>query len=78
VILVNRSNENAVFPLPIAWAYLGIYQFLNAPEGLNGQYPILSVTALSGMVVLIGIAAIRFYINEYSLIPVKSMDDKSV
>lgn len=78
VVLVNRSNENAVFPLPIAWAYFGIYQFLNAPEGFNGQYPILSITALSGMAVLIGIAAIRFYINEYSLIPVKSLNDNVV
>ena len=31
VYLVLHSNRNAVFPLPVAWAYLGIYQFLKAP-----------------------------------------------
>jgi hypothetical protein len=72
VFFVNKSNENAAFPLPIAWAYLGIYQFLNAPEGFNGEHPFLSMTALAGLVVLIGIAAIRFYLNEYALFPVKS------
>ena len=74
VFLVNKSNKNAVFPLPIAWAYLGIYQFLKAPEGFNGQYPFLSTTALAGMAVLIGIAAIRFYLNQYALFPVKSLE----
>lgn len=74
VFFVNTSNKNAVFPLPIAWAYLGINQFLKAPEGFNGQYPFLAITALAGMVVLIGIAAIRFYLNQYALFPVKSFE----
>lgn len=74
VFLVNQSNKNASFPLPIAWAYLGIYQFLNAPEGFNGQYGFLSISALAGMAVLIGIAAIRFYLNNYALLPTKSYD----
>jgi len=74
VFFVNKSNENAVFPLPIAWAYLGIYQFLKAPDGFNGQYPFLSMTALAGMTVLIGIAAIRFYLNQYALFPVRPLE----
>jgi len=74
VFLVNKSNRNAAFPLPIAWAYFGIHEFLNAPEGFNGQYPFLSITALAGMVLLIGIAAIRFYLNHYALLPAKSYE----
>jgi hypothetical protein len=35
VIAVQRKNRSAVFPLPIAWAYFGIYQFLKAPEGFK-------------------------------------------
>lgn len=74
VFFVTKSNRNAAFPLPIAWAYLGIYQFLKAPEGFNGQYPFLSTAALAGMVVLIGIAAIRFYLNDYALLPPKAYE----
>jgi hypothetical protein len=33
VAAVLWKIRNAVFPLPIMWAYYGIYQFLNAPEG---------------------------------------------
>lgn len=69
VYLVLHSNRNAVFPLPVAWAYLGIYQFLKAPEGFAGQYGILQVVALAGMAVLIGMAAIMLYLNHFQLIP---------
>ena len=68
VFLVLQSNKNAVFPLPIAWAYFGIYQFLNAPEGFDGAYSLLPIVCLVGMVVLIGIAAIQLYKNQFSLI----------
>lgn len=68
VFFVLQSNKNAVFPLPIAWAYFGIYQFLKAPEGFDGAYALLPVVCLIGIVVLIGIAAIQLYKNEFSLI----------
>lgn len=69
VFIVLVSNRNAVFPLPVAWAYFGIYQFLKAPEGFNGQYGLLEIVALVGMAILIGMAAIQLYKNEFSLLP---------
>ncbi|NLV50320.1 MAG: tryptophan-rich sensory protein [Clostridiales bacterium] len=71
VIYVLLKNRNAAFPLPIAWAYLGIYQFLHSPEGFNNQYRLLQAIALIGMAVLIGAAAIQFYRNRYSVLPVR-------
>lgn len=69
VIGVQLDNCNAVFPLPVAWAYFGIYQFLKAPEGYGGQYGLLQVISLVGMAVLIGASAIQFYRNHFSLLP---------
>jgi benzodiazapine receptor len=69
VIVVLLKIRNAVFPLPIAWAYFGIYQFLNAPEGFKGEFSLLQNIALAGMVVLVALAVIQFYRNRLSLIP---------
>ncbi len=70
--IVLQKNSNASFPLPIAWAYFGIYEFLKAPDGFKGEYIFLQITSLVGMVVLIGIAAIQFYQNRIALLPEKS------
>lgn len=72
VIAVQLSVRNAAFPLPIAWAYFGIYQFLRSPEGYNGQYHLLQIVALAGMAVLIGAAAIQLYRNRFTLLPTAS------
>lgn len=72
IFIVLRSNRNAVFPLPVAWAYFGIYQFLKAPEGFKGEYGILQIISLVGMAVLIGMAAIQLYQNHFSLLPEKT------
>ncbi len=69
VIMVLSKNRNAAFPLPIAWAYFGIYQFLNAPEGFKGEFGLLQNVVLAGMAVLAALAAIQFYRNHFSLIP---------
>ena len=69
VIIVVKSNKNAVIPMPIAWAYLGIYQNLKSPDGVNGQYGMLQIVSLVGMAILIGIAAIRLYKNHFILLP---------
>lgn len=69
VIVVLSKIRNAAFPLPIAWAYFGIYQFLNAPEGFKGEFGLLQNIALTGVVVLVALAAIQFYRNRWSLIP---------
>ena len=72
VFLVLQRIRNAAFPLPIAWAYLGIYQFLNAPEGFKGEFGLLQTTSLIGMALLIGMAAILLYQNHFALLPEKS------
>ena len=69
VVGVLSKIHNAVFMLPIAWAYFGIYQFLNAPEGFKGEFGLLQNLALAGMAVLIALAAIQFYRNRFALIP---------
>jgi len=77
IILVLLKIRNAAFPLPVAWAFFGIYQFLKAPEGYGGEFALLQNVALSGMVVLVGVAAIRLYQNHFSLLP-DSSHKKSV
>lgn len=69
VVAVLSKIRNAAFPLPIAWAYFGIYQFLNSPEGFKGEFGLLQNIALAGMVVLVVLAVIQFYRNRLSLIP---------
>lgn len=72
VFIVLKRIKNAVFPLPIAWAYLGINKFLKAPAGFQGQFALLEIISLAGMVVLIGMAAIQLYQNSFGLFPEKS------
>lgn len=74
VIGVLMKNRNAVFPLPIAWAYLGIFQFLRSPVGFKGEYGMLQVVSIVGMLILIGAAALQFYRNHYSLLPSSSIE----
>ena len=69
VFVVLLRVKNAAFPLPIAWAFFGIYQFQNSPLGFKGQYKLVPMVALVGMVVLIGLAAIQLYRNKFSVIP---------
>lgn len=69
VVAVLSKIRNAAFPLPVAWAYFGIYQFLNAPEGFKGEFGLLQNIALAGMVVLVALAVIQFYRNRLSSIP---------
>ena len=69
VFLVNVKNKNAVFPLPIAWAYFGINNFLKSSQGFSGSYPILEKASIVGMILLIMISIFRFYKNNYKIIP---------
>ena len=68
-LIVILKTKNAIFPLPIAWAYFGIYNFLLAPEGFQGKYSLLPNIALIGIVILIGLSAIQFYKNKYMVMP---------
>lgn len=69
VVLILSKIQNASYPLPVAWAYFGINQFLTSPNGFNGQYVLLQNVALAGAFVLIAIAIIQFYKNCMSLTP---------
>lgn len=70
VFLVALKNKNAVFPLPIAWAYLGIYNFLKSPEGFSSKFPILQFVSIGGMIILLLLAIYLFYKNKYKIIPI--------
>ncbi|HPR40360.1 MAG TPA: tryptophan-rich sensory protein [Oscillospiraceae bacterium] len=69
VVLVQMKGRNAVFPLPIAWAYFGIYMFLRSPEGYGGQYGPLQAVSLIGIVILIVAAAVQLCQNHFALLP---------
>ena len=71
LILVLLKIRNAAFPLPVSWAYFGIYQFLKAPEGFNGEYNLLQTIALVGMILLLLIAVVQLIRNRFSVIPVE-------
>ena len=66
---VLLTLRNAVFPLPVAWAYFGIYQFLMSDAGFKGAYSVLPIAALVGMAVLVAVAIIQFVRNGFSLLP---------
>ncbi|HNX15208.1 MAG TPA: tryptophan-rich sensory protein [Oscillospiraceae bacterium] len=67
--LVMLKLRNAAFPLPVAWAYFGIYLFLKAPEGFQGQYGTLETVSLAGAALLVVIALIAFWRNRFSVLP---------
>lgn len=67
VVFVTTQTHNAAIPLPIAWAYFGIHQSLATEH--PGDYGILQLIAIIGLVVLIGVAAIQLYKNQYFILP---------
>ncbi len=71
-VVVLSKIRNAAFPLPIAWGYFGIYQFLKSPDGFNGEFVLLQNATLAGIVVLAVLVAIVFYRNGMSLLPISN------
>lgn len=69
VFFVLLKNNNAVFPLPIAWAYFGIYLALKSQQGYNGEYVLVEITAIVGMFILILMSVIQFFKNKSALLP---------
>jgi hypothetical protein len=76
VVGILVKIRNAAFPLPVAWAYFGIYLFQKSPEGFKGEYPQIETAALIGMVLLIAIALFQFYKNGFALLPGSSRTKK--
>ena len=69
LILVQTKIHNVVFPLPVAWGFYGIYQFLRAPEGFSGNYALLQNIALIGAGVLVLVALVTLIKNGWWLLP---------
>lgn len=69
--IVVLKTQNSVLPLPIAWAYFGIYKSLNAAESFDDVYTVLPIVALMGIFLLIGISVFQFYKNSFSIMPIK-------
>lgn len=67
VLFVTNQTQNAAIPLPIAWAYYGIHQSLATEHA--GDYGLIQIIAIIGIAVLIGVAAIQFYKNNYHVLP---------
>ena len=67
VLFVSLNIKNAALPLPIAWAYYGIYQ--NLTNVHPGSLFLLRMLTIAGIVFLIGLAAIQFYRNHYMVLP---------
>ena len=70
VIGVSLAVRNAALPLSVAWAYFGIYQ--NLLNEHSGDYSLLGIVAIGGLVVLIGYAGIQFYKNQYQVVSAKN------
>ncbi|MBI4856689.1 MAG: tryptophan-rich sensory protein [Acetobacterium woodii] len=68
-VIVVLNTKNAIVPIPVAWGYFGIYQSLMSPTGFQGQYRLLPVIVILGIILLIGLAGIQFYRNHYRLMP---------
>lgn len=67
--LILSKLQNAVFPLPLAWAYFWIFQALKSlPEG-SGNYGTLGIISLIGMVILLIMAIVQFVRNHFSVLP---------
>ncbi len=67
--VVLLKIRNAVFPLPVAWAYFGIYQYLKSPSGFNGAYATLQIASLCGSAVLLALTAVLFIRYRFALLP---------
>jgi hypothetical protein len=65
---VTFKIRNSVFPLPIAWAYYGIFRSL---DGFNGIYKSLPIVVLTGLVLLVILALIQLYKNKLAVIPTR-------
>jgi len=73
-VVVTLITKNAILPVPVAWGYFGIYQSLNAADGIDGAYPALAMTALVGIGLLLVMTGIQFYLNHWRLMPVVNAD----
>ncbi len=67
VLLILLKIRNAAFPLPIAWAYLGIYKAINAQK--TAESNLLLAVLLVGIIVLVALSVIQLIRNHLSVLP---------
>ncbi len=72
IIVVMQKLRNAIFPLPVAWAYWGIYQSLRSATGVGEAGRLMEIVAIVGMVALVAVAILQYVRNGFSLLPKKS------
>lgn len=65
VVLVGLNLQNAAFPLPIAWAFFGIFSELQS----IGAGSLLSSIAIASMIFLLVVAVFMFIRNDKSIYP---------
>lgn len=66
------KDKERNLPLPIAWAYFGIYKNLTSPGGFNNQYALLPKIAIIGGILLIAIAVFQLYRNKFCSMPIRN------
>lgn len=64
--IVLLRLKNAAFPLPIAWAYFGIWQALRA----SANEPVLEIITIAGAVILVALAGLNFIRNQKAIYPI--------
>jgi len=67
-MLFVMKLKNALFPLPIAWAFWGIYKNVLAIDA-SGAYKVLSLVAIIGVVLLVLLALFQLYRNRLAILP---------
>lgn len=84
VFLVNLRLRNAAFPLPIAWAYFGITQFLGSPDSVKAGWDsagpnsqALPIILWAGMGVLILLAIVQYLWNRLRIVPAEGTEIRS-
>lgn len=69
VVLVGLNLQNAAFPLPIAWAFFGIFSELQT-VGASG---LLSMIAIVSLIFLLVVATFIFIRNDKSIYPTQTV-----
>jgi hypothetical protein len=67
-VLFVMKLKNALFPVPIAWAFWGIYKNVLAIDA-SGAYKELSLVAVIGAALLVLLALFQLYRNKFSILP---------
>jgi len=67
VIAILLKIRNAAFPLPIAWAYFGIYNALGTQT--VAELSLLKTILLIGLIVLLAASVIQLISNRCSVLP---------